>query len=467
MSHPDNPLSVLQISSADIAGGAAKVAWNLFQGCRQHGHRAWLAVGRKNGIEPDVVEIPNDEYRNSWARFWRKIAFRADELDGGARGAWCMHRLLRWLAEPKRVTARAMGIEDFVFPGTWHILDLFPELPDIIHCHNLHGGYFDLRALPWLSRQVPVILTLHDAWLLSGHCAHSFDCEQWKTGCGDCPYLTVHPAIKYDRTSYNWQRKRGIYAKSRFYISTPSYWLMEKVKQSILASAIVESKIIPNGVDLAVFHPGDKKLARASLNLPLDSKIVLFAANRIQRNSFKDYATMKIAVERVMSRNRNTKLIFVCLGVKEKESSLNQSHVRFVSFEPNPQRVAQYYQAADFYIHAAKAETFPTAVTEALACGTPVVATAVGGIPEQVENGINGFLVPSGDAEAMAVRIEQLLLDVDLRRKFSLAAAETARRRFDLNQHVNDYIKWYSEILERSYKHVDSCRKNPCLKKII
>ncbi len=61
----------------------------------------------------------------------------------------------------------------------------------------------------------------------------------------------------------------------------------------------------------------------------------------------------------------------------------------------------------------ARAETFPNTVLEALACGTSVVATAVGGIPEQIKNGVNGFLVAASDSEEMAARIEQLLSDND------------------------------------------------------
>ena len=75
---------------------------------------------------------------------------------------------------------RKLGFENFNYPGTWKLLNLPPKPPTIVHCHNLHGFYFDLRFLPRLSQQIPVILNLRDTWLLTGHCAHFMDCERWK-----------------------------------------------------------------------------------------------------------------------------------------------------------------------------------------------------------------------------------------------------------------------------------------------
>ena len=120
--------------------------------------------------------------------------------------------------------------------------------PDIIHAHNLHGQYFGLRFLTQHSHQIPVLITLHDAWLLSGHCAHSVDCERWRTGCGKCPDMSLQPPVEQDATAHNWRRKKHIFENSRLYISTPSQWLMDKVHQSILEPAIVESRVVPNGI---------------------------------------------------------------------------------------------------------------------------------------------------------------------------------------------------------------------------
>jgi glycosyltransferase involved in cell wall biosynthesis len=349
-----------------------------------------------------------------------------------------------------------LGHEDFHFPSTWQLLDLLRQKPDVVHAHNLHGGYFDLRILPWLSQQVPFIINLRDAWLLSGHCAHSFECDRWKAGCGHCPDLSIYPAIKRDATAYNWKRKQSIYARSRLYVTAPSEWLIEKVKQSMLHS--VQTRVIPNGVNLNIFRPADRRMARTNLGLPPELKIVLFVANNARRSRWRDYAAMEAAVARV-ANNTDTELIFLCLGETGNERSFGKVRIFYAPFEYDPERVCLYYQASDIYIHAAKADTFPRAIIEALACGVPVVATAVGGIPEQIVDGVTGFLVSPGDPASMAARIEQLLVDDELRRSFSEAAARDAKHRFSLTRQTDGFITWYQEIIEKpnvSKSHVAS-----------
>ena len=291
-------------------------------------------------------------------------------------------------------------------------------------------------------------MTLHDAWMFSGHCAHSFECERWETGCGQCPDLTIYPAIKRDATAYNWRRKKEIYSLSRLYIATPSQWLMDKVQRSILAPGIVEARVIHNGVDLSIFHPSDGRAVREALGLPTEARIILFAANGIRRNIWKDYKTMRTAIAQVAEQWNGEEILFLALGEDAPPEYIGKAKVQFVPYQKDPATVAKFYQAADVYIHAARADTFPNTILEALACGTPVVATAVGGIPEQVEDGQTGFLTPPGNAEAMATRILQLLEDDNLRYAFSCQAADTARRRFNLNRQVEDYLTWYGEILK-------------------
>ena len=458
-------MQILQVSTADILGGAERVAWSLCHAYRQRGHSCWLAVGYKHSSDPAVLLLPNHQSRTFGGDLRHKLDSGLQPLADRVPGVWRIRQWLNTWASPRHEMERRLGVEDFNYPAAHRLLELPPQKPDILHCHNLHGSYFDLRALRALSLQIPTVLTLHDAWLLSGHCAHSFGCERWTTGCGKCPDLGIYPAIRRDATAYNWRRKRSIYIKSRLYVSTPCQWLMQKVVQSMLAPAIVEARIIPNGVDLRVFRPADRQAVRATLRVPEDAKVLLFAANGIRNNIWKDFQTMRTAIAQVAGRLHG-QIVLLALGEDAPPERLGHARIRFVPYQGDPRSVAQYYQAADLYVHAARADTFPTTVLEALACGTPVVATAVGGIPEQVKGlatadrrftnshlnryGINeatGVLVSPADAEEMAAAIEHLLNNDSERHHLGANAAMDAAKRFDLLRQADEFLTWYQQVV--------------------
>jgi glycosyltransferase involved in cell wall biosynthesis len=442
-------LNILLINSSDRGGGGARIADDCLSQFVAADHQAWLAVGSRGTDSERVMALAGYEYRSWWevlcAGFARPVQKMcgAKSVIGRASGS-----LSRRLAHPGRAIRGWLGHEDFDFPSSRSVQKFISDKAiDLIHCHNLHGGFFDLRVLPELSRRVPVVLTMHDAWLLSGHCVHSLQCERWKTGCGKCPDLTIYPAVRRDATAYNWRRKRAIYDASRLHIATPSHWLMEKARESILAPAIVDAKVIPNGIDLSVFSPSDQHSARHRLELPQNRKIVLFVSDGIRRNMFKDFGTLRAALERVSENFLDRKLLFVGLGESDQGEACTSYDARFVPFEFDRTRTADYYRAADVFVHAAKVDTFPTTVLEALACGTPTIASAVGGVPEQIRDGETGYLVPMGDVEAMAHRIGQVLNDESLRNAMRRAGPIQARRAFDVRKMAADYLAWFHEIV--------------------
>lgn len=298
-----------------------------------------------------------------------------------------------------------------------------------------------------MSRRLPLIMTLHDAWLLSGHCAHSLACQRWQTGCGACPDLTLYPAIRKDNTAQNWKTKRAIYQDCQLYLATPSQWLMDKVQRSMLAPAVRQARVIPYGIDLSIFRPGSQAAARQRLGLPALARVVVFVATHARQNAYKDYQTIEAAAVKLSREWRGPPLFTIALGASGNARRLGNMELRYAPFENDPGAVASYYQASDVYVHAAKADTFPNVVLEAMACGTPVVATAIGGIPEQVVEGETGLLTPPADADAMAAALERILGDDNLRAAMAQRAVERARRHYDLARQTDDYLDFYGTAI--------------------
>jgi glycosyltransferase involved in cell wall biosynthesis len=448
-------MRILQINTTDTEGGAAAIAWNLFTSYRDRGHDSRLIVDRKHSTDLSVYEIPRPIGPKSREQFFHILDERLKLLDTHVRGIWRIRHLFNLLSKGRPEIERNLGWENFNFPGMQHLIDLVAGESDIVHLHNLHGGYFDLRFLPSLSRQVPTFMTLHDMWLLSGHCAHSLTCERWRTGCGQCPDLELSPAIRRDGTAYNWHRKRSIYRRSQLYVAAPSQWLMNKVSVSMLQQAVVEARVIHNGVDTSVFSPADRQWARGQMNLPLDARILVFvAAHHIKNHPFKDYATLEAALDQVGRENKDCKqLLLIALGQAGPSEIRGNVELRFLPYIHDREEMARIYRSADLYVHAAKADTFPNSILEALACGTPVIATGVGGIPEQIEDGETGIITKPSDPQEMAQAINRLLNDNQLRLSMGKRAAKSVRQRFDLAHQVDQYMNWYQQILEKKMTH--------------
>jgi glycosyltransferase involved in cell wall biosynthesis len=456
---PDPSLRILQINTRDNRGGAAKVAWDLHCAFRESGLDARMVVRWKSSDDSDIFAIENGEARGLLSRLLLRYESEIRASGSPSPATTWMRRALRLAGDPDHSWGVFRGLENFSYPGTWRLLDLPGFSPSIIHCHNLHSGYFDLRALPWLSRVAPVVLTLHDAWLLSGHCAHSFGCDRWKTGCGACPDLSIPPALAKDGTAANWRRKRRIFERSNLYVVAPCQWMMDRVAQSMLAPAIRGARIVPNGVDLDCFCPRDKHDARLALNIPLSAKVLSFVAEGARGNPFKDWRTQAAALDLLAARGSGRDLIFLAVGEEGATHRIGPVEVRYTSYTANPQQLALYYQASDVYAHSARAETFPLVVIEAMACGTPVVATRVGGIPEIVRHKKTGLLVDPGDAGQLANAIDVLLTNPETAAEFGASGSEEVRNRFGLKQNVATYLDFYREA------QADFMRRSPALVK--
>ncbi len=444
-------LRILQVTASIEGGGGEQISMRLHQAFRRLGHSSMLFAGRGALDRAEgLFVIPNRWEEAPRARKIHQLYRRVLALTHG-RGENRLFPIFEALAFPQVTWDLWRGHEDYTQPGSRRILTLAPEKPDVVLLHNLHArwnrreGFFDLGFLPSLSQSLPVILFPQDPWLLTGHCGHPIDCPRWRIGCGRCPDLAIYPSIRRDATAWNFRRKRAIYARSRLYLAAPSRWLMEMFTEARFPAA--GARLIKNGVDTVLFHPGDRQAARAALDLDPDRRIILISGNFLRINPWKGYAWVEETAERMGWSRNFPPTDLLCVGDEGETLVYGKSRVVFAGRVTDTSRMPLYYQAADVYFHPSRADTAPFSVLEAMASGLPVVATGVGGIPEQVEDGRSGFLVPPGDTMEMAERLGKFVSDRSLCEEMGNAGRSRVLEQFDFNRQVTDFLDWIRLIL--------------------
>ena len=438
-------INPILINTYDIYGGAEKIALDLHNSYLQRGINSKFIVGEKRSSIDSVFEIP----RSGWFLFWNDVEMKLK--NGDIRGTWRLSKLIKVLKAPFFEHAKKTGKEYFRDKKSRKMVEKFSDASDIIHLHNLHGHYFDLTRLPFLCSAKPSVITMHDEYLYTGHCAYTLGCERWRNGCGKCPHLDVYPAVEVDNTHYNWERKREIFSTSELTLVTPSAWLANRTNSSLLSHLPV--RVIPNGISLDIFAPGSQSDAREMLGLDQKAFVILYTAAGGRQSPFKDYEMLDRVISRLQGYEFQQPVVLLALGGNhDKRSEVNNVIMVEKSFIRDPINIARHYQASDLNIHTAKAESFGLVITEAMACGKPVVATNVGGMPELVREGKTGYTVPSGDDEMMVKRVVELINDRQLRINMSQKAAEVAQREYGLDRMVGDYLTLYQELIDERKK---------------
>ena len=191
-------------------------------------------------------------------------------------------------------------------------------------------------------------------------------------------------------------------------------------------------EIVAPGVEHAFFAPGDKRGARKALELG-DGPVLLFVG-RIQPLKGAD-----VAVRALAALGRANATLLIVGGASGAEGAAEVAHVRSLIQEngldaqvrivdPQPHHIlSTYYRAADVVLVPSRSESFGLVALEAAACGTPVVANAVGGLLTIVEHGRTGFLVADRQPDVFARHIARILDDPALSARLSAQAAERAR----------------------------------------
>lgn len=368
-------MKVLLLNSICGSGSTGRICTGIADLLKSQGHEAYIAYGLGHSNYPNSYNISGG--RKDYLR--HNILSRLTDSEGLHSNA-ATKRLVNWIE----------GIK-----------------PDVVHVHTLHGHYINYRMLfEYLYESgVKVVMTLHDCWTFTGHCAHfdQYGCEKWKKGCHNCRFLNAYPNSWFlDRSKRNYSLKKKLFTQlgERLTIVPVSYWLEGLVRQSFMKDLKIQT--IHNGIDLTQFHPVQNDSLYDKYGVR-GKKIILGVA--LPWSGYKglpDFHKMRSMLSDDFS--------IMMVGLSEQQISELPEGIVGISRTDSIQELAEIYTMADVLVNTTYCDNYPTVNLEAIACGTPVITYRTGGSPESVDEE-TGLVVEQGNLNSLVEAIQQICQD--------------------------------------------------------
>jgi len=314
--------------------------------------------------------------------------------------------------------------------------------PDILNLHWVNDGFMRIETLPCLKQ--PVVWTLHDMWAFSGGEHYVGDSQRYKEGYTRENKPAAETGLDINR--WIWRRKKTAWANIRnLVIVTPSQWLADCARASVLFRNY-RVEVLPNGLDSVRFHPMEHTAVREILGLPKNKKLILFGAIGATSDKRKGFHLLSETLKKFEAKTNSDEYELVIVGASSVDESFHmKSHC--LGRLNDEISMALVYAAADVFVAPSLEDNLPNTVLESLACGTPVVAFNIGGMPDMVAHEKNGFLARGFDTDELAAGLQWVLDDEQRWKSLSEEARKTIIDSFTLECAANRYRDIYDDIL--------------------
>jgi len=413
-------MKVLQLSTSDIKGGAARAAYRLHQGLQSIDVTSQILVQSKSSND-EAVAAPKTNLSEGIAKI--KVTFDHLPLklypqrQGGTFS-------LQWL--PDTVSSKVAQ-----------------SAPDIINLHWINQGFIQIETLAKLKS--PLVWTLHDMWAFTGGCHYSQDCDRYTATCGACPQLCS--SKDWDLSRWIWKRKAKAWKNLNLTIVTPSKWLGKCANSSSLFKNL-RVEIIPYGLDIEIYRPINRQVARELLKLPQDKQIILFGSLRATGDQRKGFHLLQPALQELSKSGWKDTLELVIFGASQpKHPPEFGFKAHYLGTLSDDLSLAIVYSAADVFVLPSTQDNLPNTVLEAIACGTPCVTFNIGGMPDMIEHQNNGYLAQPYKIEDLAQGIAWVLENKERHQKLSHRAREKVEQEFTLKIQASRYLSLFTDIL--------------------
>jgi glycosyltransferase involved in cell wall biosynthesis len=412
--------AALHVGYSDIQGGASRAMIRLHRALVAAGAGSRVLVQHKCGDDPRVVG-PAGSLATGLALLRPYLGKQLLRLQPQAGAT--LHNAA-WLPGGLGTTIRQLG-------------------PAVVNLHWLGGETLTVAEIGRIAQ--PLVWTLHDMWPFCGteHYAPDQDTARWREGYRRDNRDAAAGGLDLER--WTWRRKLRHWQRPITLIA-PTHWLAGCVRSSALMHDW-PVHVIPNPLDTTRFTPVARELARHLLGIPQERPVIMFTAMGGSRDPRKGFDLLQQALLRLREQRPSGDILCVILGQEQPAQPpdigfpalwLGQLH--------DDAALALAYNAADVTVVPSRLDNLPQTGTEAQACGCPVVAFDIGGLPDIVEHELTGYLAPPFDAEGLARGIAWVLEDPARRDRLAAGARARAVRLWSYDTIVPRYLDVYRSL---------------------
>ena len=312
---------------------------------------------------------------------------------------------------------------------------------DLIHVHIVHNGWFRLRSLKKMVKKKPILWTIHDPWVLTGHCVFPLGCSRFSSGCGSCPDLKSPLPVYRDRTEKEVSYKKSLIRNLdvNFHFSTT--WFKELFDLNMKVSE-EKKHVIPFGININTFAPNSQQRVqlRESLGIGSEEFVVLVRATSNPQKGTRFFLEAL--------KNLQEKIIIFTVDENNILDELITKHsiIEF-GWVADQDKMIEILNATDLLIMPSLDETFGVMALEAMSCGTPVLYYMGTAIHELVAGNENYAMKKFNLSKQIELHLKIFLKERNILELESKRVRQLAKDKYSSTRYASQLTHLYQSLL--------------------
>ena len=395
--------NVLILSTGDVYG-AYEAAYRIARFVHEANYQTVLLVKRRTKADKFIVEIKprNNFIHQRILKAGRKIY---TWLQNKILGSFCLKTDPKYIYYAEEKASYYRGVE---------ILANVTFKPDLVLA-CLTNDFVNTQTLVELKQHTnaEIVIVTMDMIPFTGGCHYAWDCRGYETDCTNCPAITDKK--HHNLAHHNLMIKRKNIIKADIKILTGSGWALNQAKKSFLFKEQKDILNINSCIDTHLFNNKNRQFAKKIFDLSDDSKVIFVGSQHV--NDERKGVAFAVEALKLLWQNsshyiRETVCVLIVGNLDQNQLLIDQIPFKkkCVDYIQDYRLLSLLYQASSVFLCSSIEDAGPMMVSEALACGTPVVGFEMGVTSNMVINGYNGYKADLRKADQLAAGLGKVLL---------------------------------------------------------